>query len=410
MKRDSVQHPSCKLYVMQFIIKSVAALSLALTTLNGSDHTGNNTGTLTENPPVAATTNRVKPKIQVAILLDVSNSMDGLIEQAKAQLWNMVSVMGKVRCSDDLAPGIEIALYEYGRPSNGEASGYIKRINAFTTDLDQLSQNLFKLTTYGGAEYCGHVMYQSLSELPWDTAAGSYKAIFIAGNEDFLQGKVHWTKACELARQKGVVINTIYCGSREQGIREHWNLGGECGTGSYTNINHYAKIEDISTPYDDSLFVLNNRLNATYIAYGRQGAANRARQEATDAMNYSMNKSAAAQRVSVKSKKELYNNATWDLVDAAATDSTIASKVDRQTLPAEYKGKSSEELQQIIKAKTKERNAIQKRIAEVSAKREAYIAAEKAKKAGNKNNQPTLDTEIEKIITKQVQRCNMTIK
>ena len=35
------------------------------------------------------------PKIQVAILLDVSNSMDGLIEQAKAQLWNMVSVMGR---------------------------------------------------------------------------------------------------------------------------------------------------------------------------------------------------------------------------------------------------------------------------------------------------------------------------
>ena len=34
-----------------------------------------------------------KPKIQAAILLDVSNSMDGLIEQAKAQLWNMVSVM-----------------------------------------------------------------------------------------------------------------------------------------------------------------------------------------------------------------------------------------------------------------------------------------------------------------------------
>ena len=28
-------------------------------------------------------------KIQVAILLDVSGSMEGLIEQAKAQLWNM---------------------------------------------------------------------------------------------------------------------------------------------------------------------------------------------------------------------------------------------------------------------------------------------------------------------------------
>src|SRR5215217_2249683 len=54
------------------------------------------------------------PKIQAAILLDVSNSMDGLIEQAKAQLWNMVSVMGKAKC-DNMAPQIEIALYEYGR-------------------------------------------------------------------------------------------------------------------------------------------------------------------------------------------------------------------------------------------------------------------------------------------------------
>ena len=35
------------------------------------------------------------PKIQAAILLDVSNSMDGLIEQAKAQLWTMVNVMVK---------------------------------------------------------------------------------------------------------------------------------------------------------------------------------------------------------------------------------------------------------------------------------------------------------------------------
>ena len=56
------------------------------------------------------------PKIQAAILLDVSNSMDGLIEQAKAQLWNMVSVMGKAKC-DGVAPQIEIALYEYGRSS-----------------------------------------------------------------------------------------------------------------------------------------------------------------------------------------------------------------------------------------------------------------------------------------------------
>src|SRR5688500_938766 len=57
-----------------------------------------------------------KSKIQVAILLDVSNSMDGLIEQAKAQLWNMVKVLGKAN-NNNVHPDIEIALYEYGRSS-----------------------------------------------------------------------------------------------------------------------------------------------------------------------------------------------------------------------------------------------------------------------------------------------------
>jgi hypothetical protein len=180
-------------------------------------------------------------KIQVAILLDVSNSMDGLIEQAKAQLWNMVSVMGKAKC-DNQAPQIEIALYEYGRPTNDVKAGYVKQLSGFTTDLDKLSQTLFGIQTNGGDEYCGVVMQTSLTKLNWDTAASNYKVIFIAGNEDFLQGNVLYTRACLEAKKKGVIINTIYCGEKMDGIREHWNVTGECGSGSYTNINQELEI------------------------------------------------------------------------------------------------------------------------------------------------------------------------
>ncbi|MBK8609364.1 MAG: hypothetical protein IPL84_05305 [Chitinophagaceae bacterium] len=67
------------------------------------------------------------PKIQAAILLDVSGSMDGLIEQAKAQLWNMVSTMGRAKCDNEVSPQIEIALYEYGRTTNDVKAGYVKR-------------------------------------------------------------------------------------------------------------------------------------------------------------------------------------------------------------------------------------------------------------------------------------------
>lgn len=114
------------------------------------------------------------PKIQVAILLDVSNSMDGLIGQAKAQLWNMVSVMGKAKC-DNMAPQIEIALYEYGRTNNDIKEGYVKQLSGFTSDLDKLSQTLFNIKTNGGDEYCGFVMQTSLTRLNWDTSTANYK-------------------------------------------------------------------------------------------------------------------------------------------------------------------------------------------------------------------------------------------
>jgi hypothetical protein len=353
-------------------------------------------------------TKSANPKIQVAILLDVSNSMDGLIEQAKAQLWNMVSVMGKATCKD-ANPQIEIALYEYGRPANDATTGFVKRINGFTGDLDELSQNLFKLTTNGGDEYCGHVMYTSLNDLQWDSASNSYKVIFIAGNEEFRQGDISFTKACYEAKKRGVIINTIYCGDKMQGVREHWNLGAECGTGSYTNINQDAVMEDIATPYDSTLFLLNEKLNSTYIGYGAAGSVNQAKQSSTDKLNYSLNKSAAAKRVSVKSKQNLYNNSTWDLVDATANDSTYISKVDIKTLPANMQNKTREEVKTIVKTKSIERTNIQKEISTLSVKREAYITTEKAKRS-NGTNQPTLETEVEKIIKTQAKRYNMIIQ
>lgn len=138
----------------------------------------------------------------------------------------------------------------------------------FATDLDSLSQTLSNLKTNGDDKYCGQVINSSLSKLNWDSVTSSYKVIFIAGNEDFLQGSVSYTKACAAANKKGVIVNTIYCGDRMQGIREHWNLAGECGNGSFTNINQDAAIEDITTPYDSVLFSLNDQLNNTYIAYG----------------------------------------------------------------------------------------------------------------------------------------------
>ena len=352
----------------------------------------------------------VAPKIQAAILLDVSNSMDGLIEQAKAQLWNMVSTMGKAQCEGNVSPTIEIALYEYGRTTNDAKQGYVKQINAFTNDLDLVSKNLFNLKTQGGDEFCGHVIYSSLKELNWDNSQNNYKVIFIAGNEDFLQGDVIYTKACTEAKSKGVIVNTIYCGDRMQGIREHWNLNAECGDGSFTNINQDAKIEDIPTPYDSILFTLNGKLNSTYISYGYAGAGKQEMQAAVDQMNYSTNKAAAAKRVGVKGNAKLYKNDSWDLVDrnAVGDGDEFLKTLDKKTLPDSLRNKTTEQLKKIIEEKKIQRNNVQKEIETVNAQREQYIAEERKKNAA-KTKEATLESEVEKIIKVQALRHKMKI-
>ena len=349
------------------------------------------------------------PRIQAAILLDVSNSMDGLIEQAKAQLWTMVNVMGKSKCSGT-TPQIEIALYEYGRDNNDQGKGYVKQISPFTSDLDRLSQDLFALTTNGGQEYCGQVIHTSLNELSWDTSSSNYKVIFISGNEDFLQGNISYTIACNEAKKKGVIVNTIYCGDRLQGIREHWNLLGECGNGSFTNINSDAKPEDIPTPYDSTLITLNNKLNGTYIYYGETGRQKQAMQATADANNAGINTYVGVNRIAAKSQKATYYNAGWDLIDAKDEDKKILDKVDFKTLPDSLRNKNKAQLEAIINQKSNERGLIQKDIQQINKKREAYINDEKQRKAKNNNNTQTLETEVEKIIREQAKRFNMKIE
>ena len=297
-------------------------------------------------------------KIQVAILLDVSNSMDGLIDQAKAQLWTMVNTLGRVHCDNKANPKIEIALYEYGTPRNDVRNGYIKQINNFITDLDSLSQNLFALTTNGGDEYCGQVIFKSIQQLKWDANPNSYKVVFIAGNESFRQGSVSFTQACTEAKSKGVIVNTIYCGDRQQGIREYWNLVGECGNGSFSNINQDHKIEDIATPYDDEIFKLNEKLNGTYITYGARGQEFYSKQEQMDVANATMSKKAAIKRAETKSNSKVYNNAGWDLVDRAGENEAEIEKIDKKTLPDSLQNKTTAQLKVIVNQKKKERAAI----------------------------------------------------
>ncbi|HHJ49816.1 MAG TPA: VWA domain-containing protein [Phaeodactylibacter sp.] len=339
-----------------------------------------------------------KPKVQIALLLDTSNSMDGLIEQAKSQLWKMVNELALTE-KDGQSPDIEIALYEYGNDGLNSREGYIRQVSALTTDLDLISEKLFSLTTNGGEEYCGWVIGNATAQLEWSKNQGDLKLIIIAGNEPFDQGPRDFRESCKTAISHGIQINTIFCGNYEEGVRTHWKKGADLADGLYFNIDPNAEVVYIPTPYDDEILRLNEELNKTYIYYGAHGKEMSARQEAQDANAASMGQANMASRASFKAKKQ-YNNAEWDIVDAMEEDPDLLEEVADEQLPEEMQGMSLEEREAYVKEMAAKREKIRAQILELDQKARAY-RAEKEREMNEEKDANTLDAVMLKALRQQ---------
>ena len=342
---------------------------------------------LVVNTTINDTPKPSKQFIKVALLLDTSNSMDGLIDQAKAQLWAIVNELSYAKCHNS-KPNLQIALYEYGNDNLSGAEGHIRQVLAFSDDLDEISKELFSLTTNGGNEYCGQVIQTSLNQLTWGNNPDDLKLIFIAGNEPFTQGKVNYKDASINAKEKDVTVNTIFCGDYNQGIQSNWKDGAHLTNGDYLAINHNKATVHIASPYDDAILLLNKKLNKTYVAYGQKGEQKRAMQTEQDKNATSYSKANAVGRTISKSS-HLYKNKSWDLVDAEALEEIVIEELDDDVLPEELKGKSVKDIKTYVNKKRNERAAIQKEIQDLNTKRKAFIAKQKTEKDNGLENAMT---------------------
>lgn len=363
--------------------------------------------------PVPAKENTGKEQssavIQLAILLDTSGSMDGLIDQARIHLWQIVNEMTLARKNGKL-PKIQIALYEYGNDGLKSADNYIRQVMPFTDDLDGISEALFKLKTDGGSEYCGAVIRNAVRDLAWNKEdKEALKMIFIAGNEPFTQGPVKYSEAVREALEKGITVNTVLCGGWD-GDQETWKDGSTMGDGSYVVIDHNKREMIPETPQDKELMALNKTLNSTYIAYGNRVARAKKleRQVAQDESNMVAAPQAFAERVKSKANNAVYENSSWDMVDAFSSGDSIAALEEldeKELLPDEFKGKSAEEIKKIVKEKGKERSEIQAKILDLSNKRDAWVADWRKKNAAG-DGKKTLNDAVLETVRKQAKKRN----
>ena len=341
------------------------------------------------------TTAFAKAKIQIAILLDSSNSMDGLINQTRTQLWQIVNFLTKVT-KDGEVPELEVALYHYGNDTLPSSEGFIRLLTGFTPELDLVSEKLFSIKTNGGQEYAGWVIRSAMQQLNWSKNPEDFRVIFIAGNEPFDQGPIVWNEAVNLAVKGDALVNTIYCGLAESQERQLWASGANLAKGSHFNINQNQEIVVIKSPYDEEISTWNTKLNQTYIPYGREGRIGQQRQAAEDSnaglISGSLRSSSKA--------SEYYDNESWDLVDAIENGTVKLEALSDESLPEIMRGMTLTQKRAYVAGKKAERETIKKTIRDLSQKRTEYVEQQRRTNTNSREN--TLDSVIIQSLRQQL--------
>ncbi|MEM9418421.1 MAG: vWA domain-containing protein [Planctomycetota bacterium] len=356
----------------------------------------------------------VRPAVDLAILLDTSNSMDGLIDQARSQLWTIVSQFAAAKKAGQ-TPHLRVALFEYGNTRLPATEGYLRQVVPLTDDLDVVSEELFALTTNGGDEYCGQVIDEAITRLDWSEDPNAYRTIFIAGNEPFTQGNVDPAEACKRAIEHGVIVNTIHCGSYDAGLQGQWNMGARVAEGEYLNIDQDRVVIDIESPHDRIIIELNAKLNETYLWYGDEAAGYGANQLAQDANASSVGLGVALERAKTKASSA-YNNRGRDLVDSfgglpfgGEADAEGLAELEEDALPEAMKEMDADERWVFVQENAEKRAELQTQIAEATAKREAFVAEER-KRLSEAGGDATLGDAVLQAIQKQLAAAGYEIE
>jgi hypothetical protein len=348
--------------------------------------------------------------IDLVICLDVSSSMNGLINSAKAKLWDIVNEFAKAKPT----PNLRVALYSYGHNTYDAQTGWVRKDLDFTHDLDQVNDKLFGLRTSGGTELVARVTKAALEQLAWSKDAKALKIVFVCGNERADQDRENTLKdVAESAVRQGIVVNTIFCGPENNAIAAGWRDYALLAEGRYAAINQNRAVTTIVTPVDKKIAELGAKLSDTYVLIGNEAKAQRENQLRQDANAAGLGGGVAAERAVTKATG-LYRFAN-DLVEKAQRKEKLElDKVPEAQLPEDLRRLPLAEREKHIRVLAEKRTAIQQEILELSRQRETYLReaatrpaagaapAEPAAKGGAKlDAAPSLDEALRDAIRDQ---------
>lgn len=324
--------------------------------------------------PAAAPVRAQPPCIEALFVLDTTGSMGGLIEGAKLKIW---SIAGGIRQSRP-APRLRIGLLAYR--DRGDA--YVTRLTDLSDDLDAVYAHLCAFQAGGGGdapESVNQALHEAVVRPSWSQDPGALKLVFLVGDApphmDY-PDDVKYPETCRLAVQRGLVVNTVQCGSMagtEQPWREIATLAGGC----YMATGQTGNMHAVATPMDPELVRLNVEVGRTLVPYGaeRERSATLTKQHRAEAVAPAA-PSLVADRLAYNLAGGRVVTGRGDLIDDLNEGAISLEKLDPGSLPADLRSLSPAQRAAHLQQKKAERDRIQARIAELTRQRQAWLKAQ----------------------------------
>lgn len=209
--------------------------------------------------------------VDVVFCMDLSGSTNGLIDDLRDRLWDIILQFQSFKP----APRLRIGFVAYSRPSFGKTTGYSKIISPLSDDFDQLAFDLFNIRPYieKGDQMVGSALQLSVRGMNWNKEPGVVKIIFLVGNGGVQFGPVDFRAACDEAAIKQMIVFPVFC-TKSNKAREitGWLEMARLGQTELLEIYIHKK-DDIQPVCKDmpALKAANDKLNRSFVYYGEEG-------------------------------------------------------------------------------------------------------------------------------------------
>jgi Mg-chelatase subunit ChlD len=361
---------------------------------------------VTEETTKTTETVRQQPGIEVAFVLDTTGSMSGLIDAAKQKIWSIANTLA----TTEPAPQIKMGLVGY----RDRGDEYVTRHLALTDDIDAVYEFLMDFAANGGGdgpESVNQALHEAVNKMEWSTDNKTYKVIFLVGDYpphmDY-DNDVKYPESCKLAAEKGIIINTIQCGTYAD-TTPIWQDIAKKAEGQFFCVDQSGSAIVQATPFDANLAELSVRLDSTRIFYGSQEeiAEQTIRVERGDKLYEMASAGAKATRTIFNASEAGSDNFLGgrELVMDVSSGQIDLDKLETDQLNERLQEMTPQQRKEYVAQMAAERNRIQKQIEELSLKRQDYIKQKIQK--NNLNDTDSLDNQLYECIKGQANKKNI---